>query len=263
MLTTSSAANPVILQGNGNTITANAGLTVGALNDGLFKLIGADYVTIDGFVLSENAANTITVAGTNNMTEWGIALLYVTTTDGAQFNTISNCTIDLDRTYQNTFGIYSNSTHSSTSISTSATATGTDGGNSGLTITDNTITDVNMGIVVVGPTAAADMNEGLTIGGSLATANTINNYGTSGTFSSYANVSGTVNGILVRNTRNFSISYNTISSSVGGVTAGTLNGIQIPAFSSTPTGTFTNSINNNSVSLQSGVAGGAMLGINN
>ena len=61
--------------------------------------------------MTENAANTTTTAGTNNMTEWGVALLYVTTTDGCQNITIQNNTIDLDRTYQNTFGIYSNSTH--------------------------------------------------------------------------------------------------------------------------------------------------------
>ena len=50
------------------------------------------------------------------MTEWGVALLYVTTTDGAQNNTIQNNTITLNRTYQNTFGIYSNSTHSATAV---------------------------------------------------------------------------------------------------------------------------------------------------
>ncbi|MDP2362921.1 MAG: hypothetical protein Q8M94_04025, partial [Ignavibacteria bacterium] len=210
----------------------------------------------------ENAANTVTAAATNNMTEWGVALLYATVTDGAQNNTISNCTIDLDRTYQNTFGIYSNSTHSATTISTSATATGLAGGNSGLIITGNTITDVNNGIVVVGPTAAADHNLGLTIGGSAPNANTITNFGTTGTFSGYANVSGTVNGILVRNTINYTVSFNTITSSVGGVIAGTLNGIQQPAFSTAPIGTFTNSINNNTISLRSGLIAGAMNGIN-
>ena len=42
------------------------------------------------------------------MTEFGVALFYVTTTDGAQNNTIQNNTISLNRTYLNTFGIYSN-----------------------------------------------------------------------------------------------------------------------------------------------------------
>jgi subtilisin-like proprotein convertase family protein len=262
VLTTTSASNQVIIQGNGNVITAPTPQTSGNLNDAIFKLIGADYITITAFTMYENASNTTTTAGSNNMTEWGVALLYVTTTDGSSNNTISSCTIDLDRTYQNTFGIYSNSTHSATSITTSATATGAAGGNHNLTVTGNTIQDVNIGIVVVGPTAAADMNEGLTIGGSLPNANTITNYGTTGTFSGYANVSGTVNGILARNTRNFTISYNTVTSSNGGVTAGTLNGIQVPSYSNTPTGTFSMTINYNTISLRSGLASGAMNGIN-
>ncbi|MBK6749590.1 MAG: hypothetical protein IPG67_06160 [Acidobacteria bacterium] len=193
------------------------------------------------------------------MTEWGVALLYATTTNGAQNNTISNNTIDLNRTYQNTFGIYSNSTHTATAVTTSATATTTAGGNSGLTITGNAITDVNTGIVHVGPTAAADHNDGL-IGGTTPNANTITNYGTTGTFSGYANVSGTVNGIQIRNSKNFNVSYNTIQSSNGGVTAGTLRGIFINGFTNAPLGTITNSLNNNNISVRSGLASGAILG---
>src|SRR5215510_6703682 len=48
VLTTSSAANPVVIRGNGNTITANASLTAGALSDAIFKLVGADWITITG-----------------------------------------------------------------------------------------------------------------------------------------------------------------------------------------------------------------------
>src|SRR4051794_35406839 len=79
LLTTSSNANQVIIQGNGNTITAPTPQTTGNLNDAIFKLIGADWVTITGFTMTENAANTTTAAATNNMTEWGVALLYVAT----------------------------------------------------------------------------------------------------------------------------------------------------------------------------------------
>ena len=238
---TGTVTNTITIQGNGaanSIITAFTPQTSGNLNDGIFKIVGGDYITISGFALQENAANTTTAAGTNNMTEWGVALLYASTTDGCQNISIINNTITLNRTYQNTFGIYSNSTHSATAVTTSATATGATGGNHNLTITGNSISNVNMGIVVIGPTAAADMNNVVTIGGSVPNANTITNFGTTGTFSTYANVSGTVNGILVRNTNNFSISYNTITSSVGGTTSGTLNGIQIPAASNTPTGTF-------------------------
>ena len=259
------AVNTITIQGNGSansviTAPTPAG-TAGALNDAIFKLVGADYVTITGFSMLENAANTTTTAASNNMVEWGVALLYATTTNGSQNNTISNNLIDLNRTYQNTFGIYANATHTATAPSTSATAT-TGGGNSGLAITGNSITDVNNGIVVVGPTAAADHNDVITIGGSAGNANTITNFGTTGTFSSFANVSGTVNGILVRNSKNFTVSYNTVTSSNGGVTVGTLNGIQVPTFSNAPTGTFTNSISNNTLSLRGAVASGAITGIN-
>ena len=259
---TGTNANQITITGNGNTITASGALTAGNLNDAIFKLIGADWVTIQGFTMQENAGNTITAAASNNMTEWGVALLYTTTTDGAQNNTIQNNTINLNRTYQNTFGIYSNSTHSAAAVTTSASATTTAGGNSGMKVYGNTISNVNQGIVVVGPTAAADMNTGIDIGGAGgAQANTITNFGTTGTFSAYANVSGTVNGILVRNSIGFNISFNTVTSSVGGTTVGTLNGIQIQAASAVPTTTFTNAINNNNISLQSAVTAGSIVGI--
>ncbi|MCC7503829.1 MAG: hypothetical protein IT259_00955, partial [Saprospiraceae bacterium] len=91
---TGTMANPIIIQGNSNTITASAALTVGALNDAIFKIIGADFVTIQGFTMQENPANTVnTPAGSNNMTEWGVALLRASQTNGAQNNTISNNTI--------------------------------------------------------------------------------------------------------------------------------------------------------------------------
>src|SRR4051794_30943428 len=108
VLTTTGSSNQVIIQGNGNTITASGAETVGALNDAIFKLIGADWVTVTGFVMQENAANTVTTAGSNTMTEFGVALFYFAPIDGAQNNTISGNTISLNRTYQNTFGIYSN-----------------------------------------------------------------------------------------------------------------------------------------------------------
>jgi hypothetical protein len=81
---TATAANNIIIEGSGNTITASAALTAGALNDGIFKLIGADYITIRNFTMQENAANTNNISASNNMTEWGIALLRAGTTDGAQ-----------------------------------------------------------------------------------------------------------------------------------------------------------------------------------
>ncbi|MFN7553058.1 MAG: beta strand repeat-containing protein [Pseudomonadota bacterium] len=257
--TTASSATPVRLQGNGNTITASAAHTVGAINDALIKIVGTDAVTITGFVLAENAANTVTAAATNNMTEWGIALLYATATDGARDVTLQGNTVDLNRTYQNTFGIYANATHSESAPSTGASATGPTGGHSGLRVAGNTITDVNIGIVYVGPTAAADQDATLTVGGATAPeGNTITNYGTTGTFSSYANVSGTVNGILVRNVRAATIAQNTIESSNGGTTAGTLRGIFVVTASTLPTGTPAHTITGNRISVRSGVGSGTI-----
>lgn len=256
--------DPIIINGGSGpnpVITANAALVAGTLNDAIFKIIGGDYITISNLNLTENAANTTTAAATNNMTEWGIALLYNTTSDGATNCSLLNNTITLNRIYQNTFGIYANATHTAGAPTTSATAIA-GGGNNGLIVYGNAISNVNIGILVVGPTAAADQNDGIDIGGTTAlTGNTLTNFGTTGTFSSFANVSGSVNGILVRNSKNVNISRNTVTSSVGGTTAGTLRGIYLPSFSNAPTGTYTNTISNNNLSIQSGNASGSVNGI--
>ncbi len=260
VLTTTSATNTITITGNNNVITAPASQVSGQLFDGIFKLIGADNVTIQGFTLNENAANTATTAGTNNMTEWGIALLYASTTDGCQNVSLLNNTIALGATYQNAMGIYANSTHAAGTPTTSASATSSTGGNHNLSIKGNTISNVNLGIVIVGPTAAADMNNNLSVGGNTSGEGNTITYGLTGTFSAYANVSGTVNGILVRNSINATVSNNTLTSN-GTVTAGTLNGIQFPAFSTAPTGTFTQNINNNTIAIRSNVLAGSVVGI--
>lgn len=255
---TGTLADQITIQGNGNIITASAGLTVGSLNDGIFKIIGADYITIKGFTMLENPANSNTVAGTNNMTEWGVALLYATTTNGAQNNTIQNNTIDLNKLYQNTFGIYSNSTHSPTAVTTLATATTVNGGNSGLKIYSNNITDVNMGIIVVGPRAAADHNDGVEIGGSAATGNIVTNYGGTSIFTLYPDVSLPVSGVWIRSSKNYTISHNTITSATPSLDLG---GIYIASFSNSPTGTIVNTISNNSLSLRNSGATRPIYGI--
>jgi hypothetical protein len=55
LLTTTSMSNIVSIVGNGNTITASSALTAGNLNDAIFKLVGADWVTISGFTMTENS----------------------------------------------------------------------------------------------------------------------------------------------------------------------------------------------------------------
>jgi hypothetical protein len=260
---TGTVADPIVINGNGNTVTAFTPQATGNTHDAIFEIIGGDWITIENFVMEENASNTTTALGSNNMTEWGVALLYASVTNGAQNCTIRNNTISLNRLYPNTWGIYSNSTHAATTPGTGATASSADGANSGLVIQGNAISNVNNGIAVVGPTGAANHNTTLTIGGATAPlGNSITNFGTTGTFSSYVNISGTVNGILVRNTREYTIRNNSVTSSAGGnTTSATLRGIFINANTNAPTGTLTQTISNNTISLQGGNATGQVQGI--
>ena len=119
------AVNTITITGSSSTITAFTPQASGILVDAIFKLVGADFVTIQGFTMLENAANTTTAAGTNNMTEWGVALLEraSSTIDGSQSNTIQNNTISLSRLYQNSFGIYSNPNHTPTAVTTTVVLT--------------------------------------------------------------------------------------------------------------------------------------------
>ena len=247
--------------GTNPTLTAFTPQVSGTISDAIFKIVGGDFITIDGFTILENAANTTSASGTNNMTEFGVALLNASTTNGCQNITIKNNTIDLDRTYPNTFGIYSSSNHSATNMTTTVNATTPAGSSSNLTIIGNQITDVNTGIVVSGPNAAADQNDGLIIGGSALNANTITNYGTTGTFSAYSGVSGTVNGIQIKNTKNYTISFNTITSSTGVTTTGNVRGIFVISFTNTPTGTLVHNINNNNISVRGSNVANTISGI--
>ncbi|MFY9124275.1 MAG: hypothetical protein WBH58_05040, partial [Bacteroidales bacterium] len=107
-------SKPIMIQGNGNTVTAFSPQASGALNDAIFKIIGADWITISGFMMMENPANNVMAATTNNMTEFGVALFYATPDDGPQNCSIIGNTITLGGTYQNAFGIYANSRHTAT-----------------------------------------------------------------------------------------------------------------------------------------------------
>ena len=59
---TGTVANPITITGTGGAplpiITASSALTVGNLNDAIFKIQGGDYVTISNLDLRENAAQT-------------------------------------------------------------------------------------------------------------------------------------------------------------------------------------------------------------
>ncbi|HRI03768.1 MAG TPA: choice-of-anchor Q domain-containing protein, partial [Pyrinomonadaceae bacterium] len=266
VLTTSSAANPITFTGNANVVTASSGQTAGSLVDGVFKLVGADWVTIQGFTIQESATNTITAAATNNMTEWGVALLYVTATDGSQNNTIQNNTISLNRTYQNTFGIYSNTRHTSTTATVTAEATAASGSNSNNKIYGNQISNVDYGIVFVGASVTANMDTGNDIGGiALGTGNTITNWGWNAVaISSYISVTGSNFCVYLNHQLNDNASFNTITSAVGLATTTTQHGGILKAYSTAApaAGTVTTTnLNNNTVTINNSPTTGQMSGI--
>jgi hypothetical protein len=255
---TSTAANPVAIVGNGNTITASGTLTAGALNDGIFKIIGADYIGIQGYVMQENPANTITTPATNNMTEWGVALLHASVTNGAQGCVILGNTISLNRTYSNTWGIYSNSRHSATNISAANDPTAVTGANSNNSVFQNSISNVNMGIAFIGSSNAVYMDLNNVIG-SATMGNVLTSWGGMIPASTYLSNSNICYGILMNHQINVTVRGNTISTAI--TPAATFRGISQVYTVTAPTTASNNKICANTISLQSAAASGAMQAI--
>jgi len=248
-------SKPIMIQGNGNTVTAFSPQATGALNDAIFKIIGADWITISGFMMMENPANTTTAAATNNMTEFGVALFYATPDNGPQNCSIIGNTIILGGPYQNTFGIYANSRHTATAMTNAADITSLDGAFNNLQILNNTISNVNMGVVLVGSTTGNYMARNIVVTGNNIT------FGFTGTFSNYVSVSGTVNGILANNVLNVTINNNKLTSN-NTVTAGNLRGIYHYATGTIPTNIkMTNYFNNNNIYLKRNAADAYIYGI--
>jgi hypothetical protein len=84
-------ADPLFTAYTGGTATAT---TNTAQIDGIFRLIGSDYVTINGIDLKENSANTTNAT----MMEFGYGFFKQSATNGCQNNTIENCTVTLSKT---------------------------------------------------------------------------------------------------------------------------------------------------------------------
>ena len=259
-----SSGNNVIIDGAASVITAGL-QSAGSGADAVFKIIGSDYVTIRNFTMQENAGNSVTATGaTNTMTEWGIALLRATTTDGAQNNTIQNNTISLNKNYANSFAIYSNVRHDPGTPATAVDINSPAGANNNNKVYGNIISNVNYGIVFVGSGTAANMDVGNDIGGSsVATGNTLTNWGTntvnSGAFTS---VSTTMWGIYINHQTGVGVCYNSLTSATGIITT-TLRGIFTDFSVATPTGTFTNSITNNTITNNSAATSGTFECIRN
>lgn len=255
---TGTASNPIIFQktGSGSNPTITAGLQVAAsYNDAIFKLSGSDYITFEGFTLQENASNITATPASNTMTEFGFALYLATATNGAQNNTIRNCTISLNSTYVNSVGIFS--TSRATIANAELAATSTAGTNSNNKIYSNTISNVAQGIYFIcGGVTTSIFETGNDIGGtSAAMGNTITFGGPSGTTQSslaWAN-NGTslASGISFRNGVGNNIRFNTITSNVISYAQSAFAGIQMSNSSTgTPTGvTYTTTVSNNSITL--------------
>lgn len=262
---TTSAANNVTIAGSNNTITAFTPQPTGSVIDAIFKIQGANFVTIRNFTMQENPANTTTGGATptnlttgNNMTEWGVALLYRNNTDGAQNNTIQNNNISLNRTYTNTYGIYSSVRHSPTAPTVTADiVNATTAPNSGNKIYGNNISNVNMGITMVGSAVAAQMDIGNDVGGtSAATGNIITNWGSTGpAITVNINSSGTYHGIFMNHQVSDNVSYNTITSAVLNGTTADIHAIYKRYASGAPSGTFTSTINNNTITVTNNLTG--------
>lgn len=264
------STNTITISGGGNTVTASAAHTAGSVSDAIFKLVGADYITLQNFTMQENASNTTTTVASNNKTEFGVALFYATTTDGAQNNTIQNNTISLTRTYLNTFGIFSTARQSSTGIvagtTTAADATTSAGSNSFNKVYGNSISNVNYGVVLIGSAVVAAMDNGNDVGGtSASTGNTITNWGFGGaTGTTYLSLTANNYCIFDLQQVNENVSYNTITSAT--VASAVTEGGFLKNFASAPTsGTYTTTINNNTVTITSNptATGTSVIGLNN
>ncbi len=253
---TGTVANPIVFQKSGAganpLVTAYAtgsGTPSTAVQDGIWQLVGSDYVTIDGIdLLDPNTTNPATM-------EYGYALYKASATDGCQNVTIRNCTITLNRV-NNDLGSGPAVDGSRgidvvnaipTAATTALTVTAASGSNSNNKFYHNTIQNCNIGIALIGfadVTPFANADQGNDIGGSsAATGNTIRNYGGGGITSPAA---------AVRTLAQYGInvSYNTINNNDGaGVNhATTLRGIYLNTATSASA-----TVTNNTLTIQSAV----------
>src|SRR5436190_10202076 len=174
-----SAANTLTIQKSGAGVNPLITAPVGTSTtvDGIFKVAGADYLTIDGISLQESAANT---TATTAM-EWGYAFVNlngVAPFDGCNNNTIKNCAITLNRTIA-TPSVAIFFSHVTATSATALTITAATDEHSNNKVYSNTITNTTTGIYFSGFSAATPFtlyDQGNDVGGATAaTGNTITN----------------------------------------------------------------------------------------
>ena len=210
-----------------NAGTGGTGTPSTAVIDAMFKIVGGDYITIDGFTFTDgNTANPATM-------EAGVALLKADGTNGSQYNTISNNTFNMQRVNNAALGgarvdgavgvaIYNTTNAASAAVATTAAS----GANSYNKVYGNTFNGGNTGVALIGFADATPFNyadRGNDIGGtSVATGNQILNFGGG------ASTNPAV-GIRTLAQYDLNVSYNTINNNNGsGVNhATTLRGIYL------------------------------------
>lgn len=223
---TATSSNPIVFQKSGTganpKVTATTGTTT--TNDAIIALNGTDYVTFDGIDLLDPQ----TAGPTQSLAmEVGYGLYRATVTDGAQNNTIKNCTVTLNRSgiasgaNGKVYGIYA---APNTSIATTAiTTTATTGANSNNKFYTNTLLNTQIGVYLVGyadstpPYSYYDQNND--VGGtSLTTGNTIQNFG---------GFADQANGVKLTNQNDTNVSFNTIANAAnsGVISPSTLYGV--------------------------------------
>ncbi|OQY76206.1 MAG: hypothetical protein B6D44_00050, partial [Ignavibacteriales bacterium UTCHB2] len=242
-----SASNPLVFQKSGTganplitAFTPGTSTTV----DGIWKIQGTDYVTIDGIDLQENSSN----ATATELMEWGYALVKLNNAapfDGCQYVTIKNCSVSLSNVNTSSVGIYAGN-HIATATTALTITDPSDAMNNGKFFGNN-ITGAYTGIRLAGynnttsPYALYDQNNEVGVGG----ANTVTNYGGG---------SATAYGFYAIYQNNLKVANNTFN----GSGTSTLYGI----FAST--GTSSNvDIYNNTVTVAGGGTSSSVYAINN
>lgn len=236
-------ANPIIYAYAGGTATPGS-----AAQDGIWRFVGTDYVTINGIDLNDpNTTNPSSM-------EFGYGFFKADVANGCQFNTIRNCRITLNRannaagTAPAVDGSRGIDVVNATTIAhtTALTPTAATGSNSNNKFYSNIIENCNYGIALIGYAAAtpftlADISNDIG-GSSSGTGNTIINYGGGGTTAPAA-------GIRTLAQYSINVSYNSINNNNGsGVNHGAdLRGIHLGAGTSAGA-----SITNNTVTLKGG-----------
>ncbi len=236
-------ANPLLIAYSGGIATPSS-----ALQDGMWRLIGSDFVTIDGIDLQDpNSLNPETM-------EFGIALFKASPTDGCMNNTIKNCVFTLNR-INNQPGSGPAFTGSraievvnalSSSHTTSVAVTSSVGANSFNKFYNNLVQNCNVGIslsgfVDVSPYTNSDNSND--VGGlTAATGNTIINYGGA------ANTTYSAAAVRTRYQENLNVSNNYIDNNDG---TGFPHSYQLSGIYAETARMGTISINSNTISLKS------------